>query len=527
MDNEERALSIFWLDGGGHPARTIALRNNISERELECELAIFKSTDAYRTKYEPVIREEITGSLANCRFQGWNKYICMRQLPNQRIECIIAETRFTRKFYHAYIPDKEYVNHIFLHTFISWQEDFFHATGIRDEYQWSTFPVEQQLNLLLDHYESEAFIPYRRLITEDENWIRSYTGCNVTPYTSENKYNNHISSQVEQTSFRVIAQANGALPPATCYNEMTVQQMIDQKEAVWKDENGLPMRKPLSATDLVILKEKTSQQDIIRLEYLYTDGLSALTESEKDIFIHVDPFFKKYDLQTSVLAGSEVMFHTMLDNALKTLAENVPVSENRLLPIEKMETKEKFGGMLQVILNTHSSDIQKDIQVTNIRNLLANCSHDHSFTKEIWQILTARAATVSGTNSFIEELFFLMEEFGFSRDRSVPEQNPVHTFATSGEAKEEIIMNHRAQLLSEILQKGQTEHLLEQLQQTEDEIILLPLNERPAGYPEKNELLYQLYLSDQIQTLSEVCSLIIRELSTDQLATLCDSISFS
>lgn len=542
MDNEERALSIFWLDGGSHPARAIALRNNISERELECELAIFKTTDAYRTQYEPVIRGEIATSLTNCRFQGWNKYLCIRQLPNQRIECIIAETRFSRKFYHAYIPDKEYVNNIFTHSFISWQQDFFRVAGIKNEFQWSTFPVEQQLNLLLDHYESEAFIPYRRLITEDETWIRSYTGFNVTPYTCPNQYNSQIPTQVGPATFRLTTPSSKALPSGTpesvtSFPEMTVQQMIEQKIAVWQDNYGTLIREPLSLTDLVILKEKASQKDIHRLEHLYTDGLTALTDSERKIFVHVDPFFRKYKLQEAVLSGSEFAFHSALDEALKNLADPLPLSASSLLPVERMERKEKFSGMLQVILNTRSTDIQKDIQVTNIRNLLNNCNNDLIFINDLWQILITKAA--SGTDQYITEIFYLMEEFGFYRSRSLPDPDSAEASSQSFENKnvpapvlsaknmEETIMDRRAQLLSGIAQVGTVEHLMEQLQETEDEIIRLPFNKRPAGYPEKSEILYQLYLSDRIQTLSEVCSLIIRDLSADQLATLCDNIPFS
>lgn len=543
MDNEERALSIFWLDGGSHPARAIALRNNISERELECELAIFKTTDAYRTQYEPVIRGDIAASLTNCRFQGWNKYICIRQLPNQRIECIIAETRFSRKFYHAYIPDKEYVNHIFTHSFISWQQDFFRVAGIKNEYQWSTFPVEQQLNLLLDHYESEAFIPYRRLITEDEAWIRSYTGFNVTPYTFPCQYyNSQTPTQTGPATFRVTSPSNKVLPhdtlgSITSFTEMTVQEMIEQKTAVWRDNYGMLIREPLSVTDLVILKEKASQKDIVRLEHLYTDGLTALTDSERKIFVHVDPFFKKFKLQEAVLAGSEVAFHSVLDGALKNLADALPPSTSSLLPVDRMERKEKFSGMLQVILNARSTDIQKDIQVTNIRNLLNNCNNDLTFINDLWQILISKAA--SGTDQYITEIFYLMQEFGFSRSDTLPAPGNAEASSQSLENKnvpasvlptkisEQTIMDRRAQLLSEIAQAGPVEHLLEQLQQTEDEMIRLPFNKRPAGYPEKSEILYQLYLSDRIQTLSEVCSFIIRDLSADQLATLCDNIPFS
>ena len=542
MENEERALSIFWLDGGLHPARAIAQRNNISEEELEYELAIFKSTNIFRQKYEPIIREDITAALTNYPFMGWNKHICMRVLPNQRIECIIAETRYCRKFYHAYIPDREYMNSIFSHSFISWQQDFFHIIGIKGEEQWRTFPFEQQLNLLLDNYESEAFIPYRRLIIEDEEWISSYTNCDVTPYINHSQYNKNLQpSHPRRATFRI------ATPPSIPFvNEvspdykMSMQEMIDKKLAIWKNSSGKIFQKPLSATDLAILKEKSSQKEELRLEYLYTEGLDALTDIEKNVFVYIDVFYNKYNLQEAILSNNELLFHSELDRALKNYSGNTILGNNSPFldsPEERIAEKERFNQMLQIILNVHSSNIQKDIQLTNIRNLLNEYSEDSNFIQELWQILLAETAQLYQNNSFIDELFYLMQEYGFSRNNTgstsiankitATMDNPVDIQDTEVIPWEEEIMLRRTQILNDITKGNQIEDFLIKLQITEDEIICLPQNKRPAGYPERNKTLYQLYWSGQIKTLSEVCSLIINELSTEELATLCNNLSLS
>lgn len=81
-------------------------------------------------------------------------------------------------------------------------------------------------------------------------------------------------------------------------------------------------------------------------------------------------------------------------------------------------------------------------------------------------------------------------------------------------------MNQRSQLLMIMEKEGIREDLIMSLQKTEDEISVLPPLKWPVGYPEKNRLLYALYWSNKIKTVSEVLSYIIKGLSAEEIAVL-------
>lgn len=545
-DDQMRALSVFWLDSGLRPASSVAMINKIPVDRLESELAIFKWSKIYQDEYEPVIIDDIKKALVQHPFRGWNKHICMRLLPNGRIECIIAETRYARRFYHAYLPDKNYIDGIFLQPLLISEDDFFRSAGISEREQWASFPVDQQLNLLLDIYDSEAFIPYRRLITKGEEWIKNYTGMEVTPYDDSPQYNTHIQNR--PFSPRLIANPSAIVPqklPVSVLQEthtgMTILQMIEQKTAVWSNPSGEKQHMALSNADIALLKSKINQKDELRLEDLYTNGLDALTQIEKSVFIHIDPFYMKYDLVEGILSNSEVILHEAVDSILKMTLRRTEDREN-MTSDERMVERVKFQKMLRVLLDDEETHIQKDLQVTNIRNYLEKYESDITFLEEIWQELLKLSAQVE--NPFVNEIFFYMDEYGFSREESVSQSDiPANVgssviqsaiSADTGTKSMPVenrfsddMISYRAGLLAQLVKEDVNPALLEHLQKTEDEITRLPWKDRPDGYPEHNVDLYWLYWSNRLKTVSDVLTLIMERLSSDELNALCRDVSLS
>lgn len=522
-DNQKRALSIFWLDGGKHPARSIALKNNVSVEELECELSIFKTSNIYRQQYEPVIIEDIKKVLTGFPFKGWDKHICMRTLPNGRIECIIGETLYKRKFYHAYIPDKEYVNQIFSHSVFSCQQDFFNLTGIKDELQWETFPVNQQLNLLLDFYDSEVFIPYRRLITRNEDWIREYTGYDVEPDGKKLvPLPESLQKNIQQNSPRIVNRRPNAFSQTENIMQsvssltMDISEMLEQKMAVWKNESGELLHKTLSSKEINILREKISQKEEIRLENIYTRGLEELSDIEKDMFVYIDPFYEKYGLKQAILANSEILLHSAADAALKDIVKEESDIYDEKGNSPNIMAFDNIVASLHILLGEEYTNIQKDIQVTNIRKILIENEDDTTLVSNLWDLLQNQGLLNVADNPFVEEIYNILEDYGFIRE-SYPSETMHETD----------IISQRKALLEEIAHKGTTPDLIEKLQQTENEITHLPFNKFPDGYPENNQILYQLYWSNIIKTTSEVCSMIIHRLSTEEIAALCNKIAKS
>lgn len=544
-DDQSRALSVYWLDSGRHPARSIALKNGISVKELECELSIFKSSEIYQSKYAPIIEQDIVKALVNYPFHGWNKHICMRILPNDRIECIIADTRYDRKFYHAYLPDKEFVTEIFLYSVFVCEQDFYQLAGIKGQLQWKALSVDQQLNLLLDFYDSEVVIPYRRLITKGEKWIREYTGFDVTPISYTKRSKQFPSGTLELQ--KDICINNGNVPVVSSQEKsetavdttITLSEMIQRKIAVWKDITGKILRQPLSSMDIIVLREKMSQTDRDRLEHLYAEGLDTLSSIEKNVFVHIDPFYTSYGLKDSILLNSEIQLHDMLNKILAELSGREYLSE--IAEEERSIGKKNFRQILQILLDDKKTDTQKNTEVIKLQHFLNEYSRDDSFIEELWQILINIVNPFQIPNLFVDEVFQLMDELGYSKEELEVTEIEKPVLAVSGhllepdfstevpkegrgnsihEHSQIATMNQRSQLLMIIEKEGIREDLIMSLQKTEDEISVLPPLKWPVGYPEKNRLLYALYWSNKIKTVSEVLSYIIKGLSAEEIAVL-------
>lgn len=574
MTNKERAFAIVCLDTGRHMTETVAQQFHMSVEELETELAIFRCSSIYVKQYATYVERQKKELLKDCSFTPWRDNFTMRQLPNKRIECIVRDENTKLPFlYHAYLPGKDYLDHINERSSWVGNDAFNYVITYEQIGLWQSRAVDTQLRFLVMRFDAATFLPFRRTINYLE--YERITGVPFPENPDDSK--SKVLTPVFKTPpflSQKIEEANERAAKCQLGEFLARSEVKFQRDDDWVD-HLITDREREAASELI------EMPDLDRLKRLAEDGPC---QEEWDLLRYIDGFYKKWGLlelmRTAETAGNLTAFKMQVraiweqakaestkesevvepqvfrkkspwqDNSMFGSVEMVQgIESHRMSDDEENDEDDEENAdervEIQRILEelegiTNPMECRRDLQlmekflrrqkpqaveriVQDYRRKVSPNLHPkiRSAVEVYLNRCLAASSRVENTEESAES--YVMGESIASH--TVPETAPVSepvapvveeppvapTKPTLGD-----VMNRRRTLLSQ-LRAGLDPDLLRELQMTENELLALPIAAQPAGFPERDTLLLYLYSVAKIKTGSGMTQRVMVQLSDDEV----------
>lgn len=588
MTNDNRALAILWLDTGQYLTETVARNFDLSIEELETELAIFRCSSVYVQTYAAYIERQKQALLKECTFSPWRDNFSIRTLPNNRIECIVAEEHSKLPLlYHAYLPSKDYLDHISDKTAWVGNDAFHYVLEYEQVSRWKSWTANSQLRFLVKRFDIAAFLPFRRTINYLE--YERITGS-AFPSDADSKVS-RIRTPEYKTDKRIesrISEANECAYKAQLAESLRAPSIRFQKGNDWVDHL-------VTDDERAICNELISLPDVDRLKRMAEEGPHR---TEWDLLRYLDHFYTKWELlepmaeaeQSGDLSSLKSRVHDIWELEANHIARegkrvspqtyrkpDSSVNRQRAVGVERVPT---MGGrsaddtpyrrprgadaismdrLLMMLYNVDTlepnnpalNQIQEYVRThttTEVAKWYAQYRQVHrqrlspAVVKELDEILLPsraasreaagdRPATITATSP---------AEAAQAEQTGLPSLPPMSSSVVSELGKEskgvvsekKVVsepealdsMERRKWLLGR-LRAGLDSVALDELQQTERELMALKPEDRPAGYPERDTWLLYLYATGKIKTEWDMPQRIMVKLNNDEVNEFLDYMS--
>ena len=581
MTNNNRALAILWLDTGQYQTETVARNFNLSVEELETELAIFRCSPVYVQTYAAYIERQKQARLKECSFSPWRDNFTIRTLPNNRIECIVAEEHSKLPLlYHAYLPGKEYLDHICDKTAWVGNDAFQYVIAYEQVGVWKTWSAHSQLRFLVLRFDIAAFLPFRRTINYLE--YERITGNSFPSDTS--KKTTHVRTPEFKTAKAIdqhVSEANECAYKMQLAESLRQSSIRIQKGNDWEDHS-------VTDQEREVCNELISMADVDRLRRLADEGPCP---TEWELLRYIDHFYTKFELlepmeearRTGDLASFKRMVGDMWEVESNKIAsgsaqatpqtfrkpdwmgnrrtghkmdmvqaigrQGEAATQAKQVMDKPIDIEELFTRLHGDSLPENSSELIKQIAAyvdglsfTEARKLYVEFLRNHrsemsqSVVAQLEELLRPSRAASRDMNAdrrpnAIDPLSQVPQTF---QQAGVPFVPPVETDDASklGEEPKKTVpqtetldvMQRRKQLLGR-LRQGLDPDLISDLQQTEREVIAQEQALWPKGFPERDTLLLYLYSTGRVKTEWGMTQRIMVKLSNDEVNEFLDMMS--
>ena len=520
MTNEEKTVALIWIDAGVYTAQRVAQYYKMQEQELLDELSSFEHQMIYE-QYQSMVREETYKRLKNIPYTEWNSMFAYRTLDTGRLDCIgwnrsyntYQQFYFTDKATLAQLPntrqelDKD-------HILKDYKESYPSTSPA-----WDQAGVDAQLHVLLGIYDPSDLTDMCRTLSVEEA-TRIYGKPLDDP--SEEKPNNRINNN----------RQNGGMPP----EQMAIreQQIVEvsthlhNRHFAYVDQNKMTQEVDISSDEFSWLLDLIGKNDTERLQHIADGNLHSL---ETRFFYHVDPFYKAYALDQLIEQGKqEHNFDACFQQALTALCNlyrSMPVFEDFVTSVEEI---------LKELVESYTDSHQLTTTLEELNQLIEHapspsCSewvaylwmetYEGQIAAEdrIW-VKTALVKLGSGSSTQSEDDEKRSEE----EETTAAQQAPQTTTQVASPAADpnlpdlKALMERRKQLLDEINPDEPHPSQLPEFLETENLLLSLAPQYRPAEYPEPHLTLARLYVSRIVPTPVAIVNRLFNALSPEQLA---------
>lgn len=534
MNNEERAMSVFWLDSGMYTPKSVALRFRTSVPDLEAEVAAFKATPLYQEQYASYVRQQIKPCLSDYPFPEWESNCTLRILKNGRIECIVLES-MTNRFYHVYLPDKSYLDNVCEYSRWINRETFDREVMSQQIGNWSALPASDQVSFLIKRFDCDCFVPFCTRIGKDEfvqltsqrfpldaDW-----SMNAGPRSAQvNKVAQSAYTPVSGTSKRRLNSNLGPVRMAERNHEISKLTNILAEKQLEIIVDGTTKTIELGDAEFNRAYNLVDTGDSDRLATL---ALNDPLDIECEFLVFIDAFYTAYGLKDLLLQGGKQGDFSALHEKARSEADKLSSTQPVATQVTPLQVKTDIGpvdadeyswNLLRRILDDNDMDpylaefialLDKSSNVKGIRNMYRT-----EFAPKLNENINFR----------IEQLFneYLVDSKDAGSTSLVKRDAEDKKGDRTGKVAEPtvkdtmlLLKKERKELLGLMAVQGFTDSLVSRFKLTEQTILRMKEKDRPDFYPEEDTTLYSLYFKSLVPTEMYVTNLVLKRLTPDEI----------
>lgn len=561
MDDSEKIIAICWLDSGVYQAKAVADRFGMTVIDLEADLAAFKTHADYAGRYASFVNEKTQPLLADTPFPEWDGNCAVRVLKNRRIECVVCLPE-KDKYYHFYIPEKAYLDHICDYSRWLPAQQFRSELSRQQVEDWCALPAADQVRFLAQRYDTDIYIPF--CLRVDKEQAATITGQQVPGDRDWTISDTSRQFQPANTTLQPDKQAtlrslNTDLPLEersrrdSEIKELTHMLLNDGFSYEWE---GNTVECELEKSEQEAALTFISASDSARLSKLAAKGPGAV---EKGLLFKIDPFYSRYGLvqaiKNGIQTGDFAPLRKLAQEAFDRIAEQnaeckkareaeagkpgQPVPDGVKTPSGQSLSNEAWNK-LDTFRNL-GYDEDAGLALQELGKLLDSLGRDgvqtvrQQYEKEfkdqipseiaerVQQLLDEASKRTTGAQVTSPSGMAnapspetgpgTAEQTAAAASDPQPKPNPV-------EQRWEQLRQQRQLLLDTMRLQGLTEDLVTALGETERLILKVPAGQRPAFYPEEDAILYKLYLGGMVRTELAVSRIIMSRLTPAQVNEL-------